>query len=84
MNLVDREFIEMLGELLREHGRAQNRLLSEALREYRKVQFSTLEDALGAHLRAQNEMIDRLLGKLEAVFRGPSGAPEAGGRRLDS
>jgi hypothetical protein len=81
MNLIDREFVEMLGELLREHGRAQNRLLSEVLREYKKAQSSALEDALGAHLQKQNEMVDRLLGKLEAVFRGPVSEPE---RRLDS
>ena len=57
------------------------RLLS--LREYRKAQFEALEEALGAHLQAQNAMVDRLLAKLEALFRAPSGEPEAG-RRLDS
>jgi len=54
-----------------------------SLREYRKAQFEALEEALGAHLQAQNAMVDRLLAKLEALFRAPSGEPEAG-RRLDS
>jgi hypothetical protein len=81
--VIDRDHIEAIGELLREHVRMQNRLLSEVLREYKKAQFEALESALGAHLKAQNDMVDRLLDKLEAVFRAPSGEPEAG-RRLDS
>ena len=67
--------------LLREYAQIQNRLLAEMLHEYRKVQFSALEEALTAHLRAQGDALDRLLGRLEALFRGP-GEPEA--RRLDS
>jgi hypothetical protein len=80
--VIDHDFIEAVSELLREHARAQNRLLSEMLREYRKAQFEALEAALVAHLKAQSDMIDRLLDKLEAAFRAPSGEPET--RRLDS
>ena len=82
--VIDHEVIELVGALLREHMKTQHEMLFELLTTYRKVQFEVLERALGEHLRAQNEMVDRLLGKLEAVFRGPSSAPEAGGRRLDS
>jgi hypothetical protein len=46
-------------------------------------QFSALEEALTAHLRAQSDSLDRLLARLEALFRAPSSEPEAG-RRLDS
>jgi hypothetical protein len=81
--VIDREFIEEIGTLLRAHVQAQNKVLFEVLREYKTAQFSALEEALGAHLKAQSDMVDRLLGRLEALFRAPSGEPEAG-RRLDS
>jgi len=82
--VIDREFIEVIGTLLREHVRIQNEALFEVLRAYKTAQREVLEETLGAHLRAQGDMVDRLLGKLEAVFRAPSGAPESGGRRLDN
>ena len=81
--MSDRDHIEAIGALLRDYAQRQNEALFKMLSEYRKAQFEALEGALGAHLKAQNDMIDRLLGKLEAVFRGPSSEPEAG-RRLDS
>jgi hypothetical protein len=81
--VIDREFIEEIGTLLRAHVQAQNKVLFEVLREYKKAQFEALEEALGAHLKAQSDMVDRLLGRLEALFRAPSSEPETG-RRLDS
>jgi len=51
------------------------------LREYRKAQFEVLEQALGAHLQKQGDMVDRLLDKLEMLFRAPASEPE---RRLDN
>ena len=60
--VIDREFIEEIGTLLRAHVQAQNKVLFEVLREYKKAQFEALEEALGAHLKAQGDMVDRLLG----------------------
>jgi hypothetical protein len=80
--VIERELVEMVGTLLREHMKTQHEMLFELLTTYRKVQFEVLERALGEHLRAQNDMVDRLLGKLEALFRAPSSEPET--RRLDS
>jgi hypothetical protein len=81
--VIDHDLIEAVGKLLREHTKIQNELLVEILREYKKAQFSALEEALTAHLKAQDEMVDRLLERLGALFRAP-GEPEAGQRRLDS
>jgi hypothetical protein len=80
--VIDRDFIEAIGELLREYVRMQNEVLSDMLHEHKAAQLDVLERALGEHLRAQGDMVDRLLGKLEALFRAPSSEPEA--RRLDS
>jgi hypothetical protein len=83
--VIDREFIETVGELLREYVRMQNVLLSEMLHEHKAAQLDVLERALGAHLKAQGDMVDRLLGKMEALFRAPASEPETTGRqRLDS
>ena len=79
--MIGPDHIEAIGDLLREHVRVQHRLLVEVLREYKKAQFEVLESALSAHLKAQNDMVERLLDKLEAVFRAPVNEPE---RRLDS
>lgn len=79
--VIERELIEMVGALLRDHMKTQHEMLFELLTTYRKAQFEVLERALGEHLRAQSDMVDRLLGKLEAVFRAPASEPE---RRLDS
>jgi hypothetical protein len=84
MSVIDRELIEAVGSLLREHVRMQNRLLSEVLREYKTAQFEALGEALGAHLKAQSDMVDRLLERLEALFRAPSSSEPEAGRRLDS
>jgi hypothetical protein len=84
MSVIDRELIEAIGELLREHVRIQNRLLSEVLREYKTAQFDVLELALSKHLKTQSDMVDRLLSKLEALFRAPSSSEPEAGRRLDS
>jgi hypothetical protein len=82
--VIDHDFVEEIGKLLREHVRIQNRLLSEVLREYKKAQFEVLEAALSAHLKAQCDMTDRLLSRLEALFRAPSSSEPEAGRRLDS
>jgi hypothetical protein len=95
MSVIDRELIEAIGALLREHTRAQNKVLLEvlrelktaqfeALRELKTAQFEALEEALGAHLKAEGDLVDRLLARLEALFRAPSGEPESGQQRLDS
>jgi hypothetical protein len=82
MTVIDRELIEMISTLLREHVQIQNEALFEMLREYRKAQFEVLEQALGAHLQKQGDLVDRLLERLEALFRTPSSSePE---RRLDN
>ena len=80
-SVIDRELIEIIGTLLREHVQIQNEALFEMLREYRKAQFEVLEQALGAHLQKQCVMVDRLLDKLEMLFRAPASEPE---RRLDN
>jgi hypothetical protein len=80
--VIGPDHIEAIGDLLREYARVQHRLLVEVLRAYKKAQFEALEEALSAHLKAQSDMVERLLDKLEAVFRAPSSAPET--RRLDS
>jgi hypothetical protein len=81
MNVIGPDHVEAMRVLLREYAQIQNRLLVEMLREYRKAQFSALEEALTAHLKAQNDTLDRILARLEGVFRAPSSEPE---RRLDS
>jgi hypothetical protein len=81
--VIDRDHIDAIGALLREHVQAQHKVLAEALHEYRTAQFKMLEETLIAHLRAQSDMVDRLLDRLEAVLRAPSGEPEAR-KRLDS
>jgi hypothetical protein len=81
--VIDREFIEAIGELLREYVRMQTDLLSDMLHEHKLAQLDVLERALARHLQAQHGLVDRLLGKLEALFRAPASEPEAG-RRLDS
>jgi hypothetical protein len=82
--VIDNEFIEMLGKLLREHVRMQNDALSEMLHEYKSEQLDVLERALCAHLKVQSDMVDRLLGRLESLFRNPASEPETGRQRLDS
>jgi hypothetical protein len=82
--VIDREFIEAVSALLREYVRMQNDLLSVMLHEYKAVQLDALEQALTGHLRSQTDMVDRLLGKLEALFRAPSSSEPEAGRRLDS
>jgi hypothetical protein len=82
--VIDRDFIEAIGALLREHTRAQNKVLFEVLREFKTAQFEALEEALGAHLKAEGDLVDRLLARLEALFRAPASEPESGQQRLDS
>jgi hypothetical protein len=81
--VIDPETIDVLCKSLRDYMRAQDELLIEALNKLKAAQFEALEEALGAHLKAQNALVDRLLARLEGLFRTPSSEPEAG-RRLDS
>jgi hypothetical protein len=82
--VIDREFIETIGELLRAHVRMQTELLSEMLHEHKAAQLDVLERALGRHLQAQHDLVDRLLSKLEALFRAPSSSEPEAGQHLDS
>jgi hypothetical protein len=80
----DRDLIDAIGDLLREYVRLQTEALEKALREYGEVQFDVLREMLVKQHRVQGDLVDRLLGRMEALFRAPGEPPDAGQQRLDS